>query len=417
MRSAARSASDRAPAWSSSTSTTSRNVNDTHGHDVGDRLLVAVAARLAEAIRPEDTLARLGGDEFVAVCEDIGDDDEAIAVADRLLAALGEPALDEPRVQVTASAGVVMCSRAHDADTALRDADTAMYRAKGLGRGRVEVFDAATRRRLLARIKTRDELDAALERNELLLYYQPVVDLATGAVAAVEGLVRWEHPTRGLVGPHAFIPIAEETGQIRDIGRFVIEQACADAAHWNALRPHAAPLGVSVNLSPRQLGGDALVRHAQRCVAAAGLPAGQFGLEITETVLLEDNAAHLHEIAALRASGIRILLDDFGTGYASLSYLQRFDPDVLKLDRSFVAGLGANPRDTAIVSSVAGMAVALGLTLVAEGVEQREQVASLQLLRCGYGQGYFFARPQPAERIDRLRDGVERWRLPAGAES
>jgi EAL domain-containing protein (putative c-di-GMP-specific phosphodiesterase class I) len=147
------------------------------------------------------------------------------------------------------------------------------------------------------------------------------------------------------------------------------------------------------------------------------LPAGQFGLEITETVLLEDNAAHLDEIAELRASGIRILLDDFGTGYASLSYLQRFDPDVLKLDRSFVAGLGANPRDTAIVGSVAGMAVALGLTLVAEGVEKREQVASLQLLRCGYGQGYFFARPQPAERIDRLRDGVERWRLPGGAES
>ena len=228
--------------------------------------------------------------------------------------------------------------------------------------------------------------------------------------------MRWNHPVRGIVGPQAFIPIAEETGQIRDIGRFVIEQACVDAARWNALRPDAAPLGVSVNLSPRQLGGDELVRHAQRCVAAAALPAGQFGLEITETVLLEDNAAHLHEIAELRASGIRILLDDFGTGYASLAYLQRFDPDVLKLDRSFVAGLGEKPRDTAIVSSVTGMALALGLMLVAEGVEKREQVASLQLLGCGFAQGYFFARPQPAERIDRLREGVERWRLPAGGE-
>jgi diguanylate cyclase (GGDEF)-like protein/PAS domain S-box-containing protein len=393
-----------------------KDVNDTHGHDVGDALLVAVAARLAEAMRPEDTLARLGGDEFVAVCEDIAGDDEAIAIADRLLAALALPVLEEPRIQVSASAGVVICSPAHDADSALRDADTAMYRAKAAGRGRVEIFDIATRRRLLARIKTRDELDAALERDELLLYYQPVIDLESGAMAAVEGLIRWRHPERGIVGPHAFIPIAEETGQIRDIGRLVIEQACADAARWNALRPDAAALGVSVNLSPRQLGGDGLVGHAKRCVAAAGLPDGQFGLEITETVLLEDNAAHLREIEELRASGIRILLDDFGTGYASLAYLQRFEPDVLKLDRSFVAGLGAERRDTAIVGSVTGMAKALDLLLVAEGVEKREQVASLQLLGCGYAQGYFFARPQPPERIDALRDGMERWRQPPPAE-
>jgi diguanylate cyclase (GGDEF)-like protein/PAS domain S-box-containing protein len=393
-----------------------KDVNDTYGHDVGDALLVAAATRLAAAIRPADTLARLGGDEFVAVCEDIADANEAIATAERLLAVLAEPLLVSPRVQVTASVGVVICTGAYDADSALRDADTAMYRAKHAGRGRIEVFDVATRRRLLARIKTRDELDAALERDELLLYYQPVVDLGTGLVAGVEGLVRWNHPERGIVGPHAFIPIAEETGQIREIGRFVIEQACADAARWNAQRPGVPALGVSVNLSARQLGGGDLVEHAKRCAATARLPAGQLGLEITETVLLEDNAAHLREIAELRAGGIRILLDDFGTGYASLAYLQRFDPDVLKLDRSFVAGLGANPRDTAIVSSVAGMAAALDLMLVAEGVERREQVASLQLLDCGYAQGYFFARPQPAERIDRLRDGVEHWRLPAGAD-
>jgi diguanylate cyclase (GGDEF)-like protein len=393
-----------------------KDVNDTHGHDVGDRLLVAVAGRLGAAMRPEDTLARLGGDEFVALCEDIAGDAEAIAVADRLLASLAEPVLDEPRVQVSASAGVVICARGHDADSALRDADTAMYRAKHAGRGRVEVFDAGTRRRLLARIKTRDELAAALERDELLLYYQPIIDLETGDVAAVEGLVRWQHPERGIVGPHAFVPVAEETGQIRELGRFVIEQACRDAAAWNALRPEAQPLGVSVNLSARQLGDDELVPHARRCVEAAGLPPGQFGLEITETVLLEDNTAHLREIEELRACGIRLLLDDFGTGYASLAYLQRFDPDILKLDRSFVSGLGTDRRATAIVSSVAGMAKALGLTLVAEGVEHRPQVASLQLLDCRLAQGYYFARPQPAERIDALRDGIPRWRLPPAAE-
>jgi diguanylate cyclase (GGDEF)-like protein len=382
-----------------------KDVNDTYGHPTGDALLMAVADQLAAAIRPGDTVARVGGDEFAVVAESLAGPEEALALAERLLRELATPmgALSG------ASIGVAVRKGGDSAGDAMRDADIALYRAKAAGRGRVELFDAEMRARLLDRLQTEADLRGALGRDEFDLHYQPIVGLADGAIAGLEGLVRWRHPTRGLLPPGMFISIAEETGAIVDLGRFVIARACSDAARWNAAFPAMPPVLITVNLSPLQLGDVGLPAFIATSLAASGIAPEQLGLEITETVVFSDNPDHAARLLEIRDLGVRLLLDDYGTGYSSLSYIRRFPLDFLKLDRQFVAGIGVDETDTAIIVAVCDLAHALGLTVVAEGVETGDQLATLLAVGCEFAQGYYFSRPLTRAKVDRMLAAQPPW--------
>ncbi len=384
-----------------------KDVNDSYGHSTGDALLVAAAERLTATLRPGDTIARVGGDEFAVVAEALTCPEEALAMAERLLLALLDPDNSLPG----ASIGVAVRKGGDSPEDAMRDADTALYRAKASGRGRVELFDNEMRARMLDRLQTEADLRGALERREFDLYYQPIVALADGVVTGLEGLVRWRHPTRGLIPPVAFISIAEETGAIIELGRFVIARACADAARWNVISPATPRISVNVNLSAVQLGDTGLPEFIAISLAASGIAASQLGLEITESVVIDDDPEHAARLLEIKALGVRLLLDDFGTGYSSFGHLRRFPLDVLKLDRSFVAGMGRDETDTAIVVATRQLARALGLDVVAEGVETREQLVSLQGIGCEYAQGYYFARPLTRETVDALVAADPPWRI------
>jgi diguanylate cyclase (GGDEF)-like protein len=391
-----------------------KTVNDAHGHGLGDAMLVATAERLRATQRPGDTVARLGGDEFVLVVEDVADELAANSLAARVTALLDEPyEIDGRTLRTTVSIGVAVSTEDADVESLLRDADIAMYRAKALGRARTELFDGAMRERLVARVRVARELSRALDEDELVLHYQPIVSLHDGDVVSVEALVRWQHPTQGLVGPESFVEVAEQSGAILAVGRHVLRAACEDAARWNRLHSDRQPIGVSVNVSPLQLNDGRLVEHVGDSLRASGIPASQLCLEITESVLLDGDPAQMAQLAELRDMGVRFLLDDFGTGYASLAYLQRIELHAIKLDRTFVAGLGVNLRDTAIVTAVTQMARGLGLQLVAEGIETRSQVAALQALGCPLGQGFFFARPEAVTGVDALLAARPAWRRAA----
>jgi predicted signal transduction protein with EAL and GGDEF domain len=372
-------------------------------------MLIAAAERLSATLRPGDTIARVGGDEFAVVAEALSAPEEALALAERLLRALSDP----DHLLPGASVGVAVRKGGDSAADAMRDADTALYRAKASGRGRVELFDNEMRARMLDRLQTEADLRGALERNEFVLHYQPIVTLANGTVAGLEGLVRWAHPTRGLIPPVAFIGIAEETGAIIELGRFVIARACADAARWNAMTPGAAPISVNVNLSAVQLGDVGLPEFIATSLAASGIAPGQLGLEITESVVIDDIPEHLARLLQIKRLGVTLLLDDFGTGYSSFRHLRRFPLDVLKLDRSFVAGIGRDETDTAIVVATRQLARALGLDVVAEGVETREQLVSLQGIGCEFAQGYYFARPLTRADVDRMIVDDPPWHIDA----
>ena len=379
-------------------------VNDSMGHRAGDDLLVALAPRLHDAVRPSDTVARLGGDEFLVVCEQLDGPHEAIRVAERVAQAINQPiVLAAGEHFVTASIGIAVADRA-DADPAdlLRDADAAMYRAKERGRGRYELFDDVLRKRVLTRLRTENELRRGIEHDELRVVYQPVIELSDGSVTAVEALVRWQHPERGTVDPVDFIPVAEESGLIGALGDWVLTAACRDGAAWQARYPRAEPLLVCVNTSPRQLANGAFPARVADIMGRHGLAPGSLALEITESVLMEEAHAPVTVLASLREYGLRLMLDDFGTGYSSLSYLKRFPLDVLKIDRSFVAGLGRDEEDSAIVAAIVQMAQTLGLMVIAEGVERPEQLERLRELGCDRAQGRLIAGPMPAERVDRL---------------
>jgi diguanylate cyclase (GGDEF)-like protein len=382
-------------------------VNDTHGHQAGDALLVAVAEQLSAALRGGDTVARVGGDEFALVVESLDAPEAAVDVAERTLQMLRTPSGEA----IAATIGVVVCTGRQSAEEAMRDADTALYRAKESGDTRVELFDGAMRAHLVERRQTEADLTGAVTRAEFDLHYQPIVALPDGAVMALEGLIRWRHPTRGMLPPGAFITIAEESGAILEMGRFVIAQACADAARWNALRPDQEPILVTVNLAAAQLEDDGLPAFVAARLRSAGIEARQLGLEITETVVFSEKRAHMDRLLAIRRLGVRLLLDDFGTGYSSLSYLRRFPLDFLKLDRSFVRGVGTDDTDTAIVVAVCELAGAIGLTVVAEGAETGSQVSALAAIGCDLVQGYFFARPLTRAKVDRLAVSEAPWRL------
>jgi diguanylate cyclase (GGDEF)-like protein len=391
-----------------------KDVNDTLGHSAGDHLLRSVSARLHVALRASDTLARLGdevftlarfgGDEFVVLCEDLASEVGAVRIAERVQQALLSPfVLERKEHFVTASIGIVLASGSdRDAEDLLRDADIAMYRAKERGPGNWEIFDEALRKRALERVATERALRNALETGELRLHYQPIVALDGGAVQFVEALVRWQHPERGLLPPGEFIPIAEESALILQIGAWTLREACDQAYRWRARFGDRAPLPVSVNVSARQLAQAELPQIVRQVLAETGLSAGDLAIEVTETALIEDSGGPAASLRELKALGVKILLDDFGTGYSSLSHLQRFPIDALKIDRSFVMHLGAGEDDRAIVRAIAAMANALGLEVVAEGVESAEQAAEAQALGCGWAQGYYFARPAPPSEFESL---------------
>ena len=366
-------------------------VNDSLGHQAGDELLRAVAPRLADAVRDTDTVARFGGDEFVVLCDGVASEQHALEFAQRLAAVLDEPVeMSSGTVYVSASFGVAYASRDSNAEDLLRDADAALYRAKARGRGRCELFDAPMRAQAMARLEIETGLRVALGTEQLAMHYQPVVDLASGEMLALEALMRWRHPVRGSVSPAELIPVAEETGLIVALGRWALHEACAEAT---LLGPDGPP--VSVNVSARQLAHPSIVDDVAGALATSGLVPSRLWLELTETALFEEADAPLPVLHELKAIGVQIVLDDFGTGYSSLAYLQRFPLDALKIDRAFVAEMTQDRRAAALVQAITTMACSLGLTVVPEGIETEAQREALIGLGCRYGQGYLFGRPQP----------------------
>jgi diguanylate cyclase (GGDEF)-like protein/PAS domain S-box-containing protein len=384
-------------------------VNDSLGHHVGDELLTAAAPRLRQALRSSDTVARFGGDEFGILLEDIASERDAIETAERIAAIFARPfALSGSEHFVTTSIGIALARGGEQADELIRDADAAMYRAKDRGRARYEVFDEGMRGRAIERLRVENDLRRAIERGELRLEYQPVVSLRDFSIVGVEALLRWRHPERGEVPPSEFIPIAEENGLIEPIGRWVLEHACRQAAQWYGARPDAAPLTMSVNLSAVQV-RRSLPDVVRSVLRSTGLDPACLSLEITETVMVRDAEGLGEVLQALKALGVRLVLDDFGTGYSSLSYLTRLPLDVLKVDRSFVDGLGSESRDTAITETIIAMSRALSLDVVAEGVETDEHVRELSRLGCGLAQGFHFSRAVPAEEITRALEHGPLW--------
>jgi diguanylate cyclase (GGDEF)-like protein/PAS domain S-box-containing protein len=379
-----------------------KTVNDSLGHAAGDALLVQVAARLATGVRPGDTLARMGGDEFAVLVEDDVEDDSPAVIARRLLATLVDPfSVEGTEMFVHASVGIaVTTARGTSADEVLRNADIAMYTAKARGKDRVETFRPVMHTRAVDRLALKADLERALEREELRLLYQPIMQLDTGRIVGVEALLRWQHGSRGLVGPDAFIGVAEETGLIIPIGRWVRDEACRQTVAWAA--SGGGPLAINVNVSARELEEPGFVEGLRRTLATTGLSAGSLTVEITESTLMQDPdlaAATLHE---LKAMGVRLAIDDFGTGYSSFAYLQRFPIDELKIDRSFVAGLLGSAEQAAMVVSILRLSESLRLETVAEGIELGEQRDELLALGARLGQGYLFAEPLSADAIGRM---------------
>jgi len=386
-------------------------INDSIGHHAGDELLQAVAPRLRAHLRPGDIVARFGGDEFGILVDRLADEEEALAIADRVAAAFSEPySMGAADHFVTASVGIAVARpsgrESVDPELLIRDADAAMYRAKERGRGRCELFDAAMRARAISRLETERELRHALERKELELHYQPVIALGSGEIVGLEALVRWNHPERGMLEPGEFVPVAEDSGLIEPIGRWVQETACRQALGWHELRPDQRPLDIAVNLSARQVAHRDLASSVREILARTGFDPVNLRLEVTESVLVDESASATATLEALSSLGVRLVLDDFGTGYSSLAYLNRFPFDALKIDRSFVDGLGVEQERTAIVEAVIGMAKALSLDAIAEGVENEAQLSELRRLGCDFAQGHLFSRPlAPRKVTDLLREG------------
>jgi diguanylate cyclase (GGDEF)-like protein len=381
-------------------------INESLGHAVGDALLVAVGERLLRCLRPGDTVARFGGDEFGIILDGIGGVEEARRTADRILAELREPFdLGNRDWYVNASLGIAMAwpGQATPGD-AFREAEVALVRAKASPGPRYVLFEPEMSAATLERVELENDLRRALDRDELRLHYQPIVDLATDRIVGLEALVRWEHPTRGMIPPLSFIPAAEETGLIVAIGRWVLETACRQARRWLDEMPET-PLVMSVNLSARQFGQTTLVDDIRSILKASRLPAERLELEITESVLLAEGEDSATALLAIRNLGVGLVLDDFGTGYSSLSYLRRMPLDTIKIDRSFVAGIDDDNSNLPIVKAVIALAHALGIEVVAEGIETAGQRALLRDLACDRGQGYYYARPQPPEALAALLAG------------
>ena len=379
-----------------------KDANDSLGHEAGDRLLQAVAGRLVGLLRTSDTVGRLGGDEFVVLAEGVSLHQGPEAIADRIRKVL-RPAFyvegfESVPITVAASVGIAVGDR-RTAQDLLRDADIALYRAKGAGRDRAVVFEEAMHLAANDRLALRSELDAGLDAGQFTLLYQPIVDLSDLRVEGVEALIRWNHPTKGLVTPDRFIPVLEDSGLIVDVGRWVLDEACAQLARWRALGQR---LSMSVNVSMRQLEADTFVADVGRALTTHGLSPDDVVVEITETALMKDAGATVGRLAALKELGVRIAIDDFGTGYSSLARLRQFPVDILKIDRSFVSEMTDSPDAAALIHTLVELGRTLDLVTLAEGIEQGDQLEQLRGHGCVHGQGYYFSRPVPAAAIESL---------------
>ena len=368
-----------------------KKINDTVGHIVGDQVLVEVAQMLQECLRPGDTVARLGGDEFAILVEDAGGGFGAVAVAERVCAKLrGKLSVRGQDVFLGASVGVAVAEEDSDGESLLRSADLAMYQAKGAGEGLFVLYDPEMHERMVSRVRLEGELRDALEAHQLVVHYQPTLELDSGRLAGFEALVRWQHPERGLLPPGMFIAMAEETGLIHQISRVVLREACLQGAAWVALHPALAGMSLAVNMSAANLRDPLLPAFVAECLAESGLPPACLVLEMTETMLIDHSVQMIEELQQLKALGVRLAIDDFGTGYSSLSYLHRFPVDILKIDRSFIERV-ASDSDSEFVRTIVQLGQSLSLTTVAEGIEDLEQLMALRLAGCELGQGFHFS--------------------------
>ena len=383
-----------------------KTVNDRFGHQAGDQLLRAIGERIVGIVRPGDTAARLGGDEFAVLLEDVHGQGDARLVAQRLIEAIRTPTrLGDVDALVGASIGIALSTAGGErAPDLLRNADFAMYRAKGAGKGRFEIFEASMRAGIAERAELEQIIHGAVDRGELRVAYQPIIELATGKAVGAEALVRWHPAGRPMLMPADFITLAEENGQIVAIGRWVIEEACRLGRRWQQQLGDPS-FGISVNLSARQFQHPDLVRDVKAALAATGFPPGSLTLEITESVLMQHTASTIDTLGELRTHGVRLAIDDFGTGYSSLSYLDRFSVDVLKIDRTFIDGFGADREGPVLVRAIIELGQALGLEVVAEGIERVDQLGPLRALGCQFGQGYLFSRPMEPDALSALLDG------------
>jgi diguanylate cyclase (GGDEF)-like protein/PAS domain S-box-containing protein len=387
-----------------------KNINDSLGHSAGDRVLSTIAGRLLTNLQSGDTVARLGGDEFAVLVEDLDGPAAGIAVAQRLSRLLRQLVMiDGQDYRITASIGIAVVGVADaSVDDLLRDADTAMYEAKNAGKDTIRLFEPSMHDHARERFRLQSELQGAVQREEFTLHYQPSFDLATGDLEGFEALVRWEHPDLGLVPPNRFIPLAEETGLIVPLGRWVLRQAAHQLAAWSRIRTDGRRITMSINVSARQMQDPGLVDDVRDILAEAGVDPRSIVLEITESMLLHDADAVIAMLDELKAIGVRIAIDDFGTGYASLSYLRRLPVDILKVDKSFLTDPDSPDlgESESLLSAILNLGKTLGLRTVAEGIEQAEQMVPLRRGGCDSGQGYLFARPLPAAQAETLVNGT-----------
>jgi diguanylate cyclase (GGDEF)-like protein len=373
-------------------------INDSLGHDAGDQLLRVAATRIQRCVRESDLLFRMGGDEFAVLLENVRGPEESAAVAQRILEAFAEPVhLQDHEITVTTSLGIALYPKDDSTGERLvKSADTAMYRAKELGRNRYEFFTPEMNHRVESQLMLEGALQRALKAREFVLYYQPRVSNATRQVVGVEALLRWRHPERGLVSPLEFIPLLEETGLIVPVGTWVLETACRQAREWH---DRGLQLAMSVNISARQFRSDLLVATVAEALRSSGLPPRFLEVELTESLLVDNAENALNVMSRLKALGVMVSIDDFGTGYSSLGYLRRFPIDLLKVDRTFIQDLASNPKDAAIVDAISALAKSLGIGLVAEGVEDAHQAEFMRARYCTELQGFLFSRPLPAEEL------------------
>jgi len=385
-------------------------VNDSLGHGAGDRLIARFAGRLANLVRPDDLVGHFAADEFVIVLENVDEVDEALVISNRIERSLKEPfGLPEGEVILSASTGIALSTGTETAEELLHHADAALAQAKRLGRSRAEIYDRDLRALALEQLRIEHDLRQALDRNELAVHFQPELSLATGRIVGAEALLRWHHPERGLVAPDEFITIAEETGMIRRIGAWVLEESIRHAVEWRSSQPAHHAFVISVNLSARQLTSPELVETVRTLLDRYGWPPAQLMLELTESILIDDRDTALDTLGLLKGLGVRLAIDDFGTGYSSLNYLHRFPVDVVKIDRSFVAPLEADGSGSPVATAVLQVARVLGLVCCAEGVEEASQLEGLRLLGCDWAQGFHFAIALPPDEFAELLEANGTW--------
>lgn len=381
-----------------------KNLNDSYGHAMGDQLLKEVSNRFSKILRPSDTVARMGGDEFTFLLDDLTNSQEAYQIAERILRSIETPfEIGGQSIKVGASIGICLGNGKHQSpEEILRDADTAMYRAKSLGKGRIDIFEPEMHAEVAKTTRIEHDLHTVLERNELSIHYQPIVNLQTSRVDGFEALLRWRHPLLGNIPPDQFIPIAESSDVIQDIGQWVLENACRQVDIWNSRYTEPRRFFISVNLSARQVSHLNFIQVVQETLERVGFDPACLHCEVTETLLITDQDTTLSNMARLRQLGIQLSADDFGKGYSSLTYLQNFSFNALKIDRQFVQDMGTQGKDRRLVSSLLGLAKDFGLSVIAEGVETREQLENLRQLNCLWVQGYYLCPPIVVDEINRL---------------